>query len=72
MLHTSIPLTPYVCRQLMQELIETERAYIGHLEWVVEKYMPAMERLDELPRNLIGKKNVIFSNLQQLLELNRQ
>lgn len=59
-------------RQLMQELIDTEKAYIGHLEWVVENYVPAMDQLDELPRNLVGKKNIVFSNLQQLLEFNRQ
>jgi hypothetical protein len=34
--------------------------------------MPAMDDLDELPRNLVGKKNIIFSNIYQLLEFNRQ
>ena len=37
-----------------------------------QNFMPAMENLDDLPRNLVGKKNIVFSNLQQLLEFNRQ
>jgi hypothetical protein len=56
----------------MQELIDTERAYTTHLERVVEDYMPTMEHLEEMPRTIVGKKNVIFSNIQKLLEFNRQ
>ena len=56
----------------MEELIQTEMAYIRDLEWVVNEYMPAMEAITELPRSLVGKKNLIFANIQQLLEFNRQ
>jgi len=33
--------------------------------------MPAMDNIAELPKSLIGKKNIIFSNVQTLLEFNR-
>jgi hypothetical protein len=59
-------------RRIMQELIDTERAYVTHLERVVEDYMPTMEHLEEMPRTIVGKKNVIFSNIQKLLEFSRQ
>ena len=56
----------------MEELIQTEMTYIRDLEWVVKEYMPAMDNFDELPRSLVGKRNLIFCNIQQLLEFNRQ
>ena len=56
----------------MQELIETEKAYIAHLEKVVDTYMPAMDHIEDMPRVIVGKKNIIFANVQQLLEFNRQ
>ena len=34
--------------------------------------MPTMEHLEDMPKNILGKKNVIFSNIQKLLEFNRQ
>ena len=58
-------------RKLMEELLETEEAYIRSLQKVVDEYMPAMDNLDDVPRNLIGKKNIIFSTLPHLLQFNR-
>ena len=55
----------------MEELIETEEAYIKGLQWVVDKYMPAMDHIEDVPRHLFGKKNYIFSTLPQLLQFNR-
>ena len=37
-----------------------------------QEYMPAMDNLEELPRNLLGKKNLIFSNIPHILEFNMQ
>ena len=34
--------------------------------------MPTMEDIQDMPRAIVGKKNVIFSNIQKLLEFNRQ
>lgn len=61
----------FVCRKLMEELIQTEEAYIRDMEWVVEQYMPAMDDIAAVPRNLVGKKNYIFSTIPQLLQLNK-
>lgn len=55
----------------MEELIETEESYIRALQWVVDKYMPAMDDIEDVPRNLFGKKNYVFSTLPQLLQFNR-
>ena len=55
----------------MEELIHTEETYIRDMEWVVEHYMPAMDDIASVPRNLVGKKNYIFSTLPQLLQLNK-
>lgn len=56
----------------MEEMIQTEEAYIRDLEWVVREYVPSFDNIEELPRSLVGKKNLIFCNIEQLLELNRQ
>ena len=58
-------------RKLMEELIQTEGTFIKDMEWVVENYMPAMDDISAVPRNLVGKKNFIFSTLPQLLQLNK-
>ena len=55
----------------MEELIQTEETYIRDMEWVVEHYMPAMDDISSVPRNLVGKKNFIFSTIPQLLHLNK-
>lgn len=56
----------------MEEIIHTEVKYIADLEWVVREYIPAMDNFDEVPKNLVGRRNIIFSNIPQLLEFNRQ
>lgn len=55
----------------MEELIQTEEAYIHDMEWVVDQYMPAMDDITTVPRNLVGKKNLIFSTIPQLLQFNK-
>lgn len=55
----------------MDELIQTEETYIRDMEWVVEQYMPAMDNIENIPRNLVGKKNLIFSTIPQLLQFNK-
>ena len=60
-----------VCRKLMEELIQTEEAYIRDMQWVVDYYMPAMDDISNVPRNLVGKKNLIFSTIPQLLHFNK-
>lgn len=55
----------------MEELIQTEETYIRDMQWVVDRYMPAMDDINNVPRNLVGKKNLIFSTLPQLLQFNK-
>lgn len=58
-------------RKLMEELIHTEETYIRDMQWVVDWYMSAMDDFSTVPRNLVGKKNLIFSTLPQLLHFNK-
>ena len=55
----------------MEELIQTEEVYIRDMQWVVDYYMPAMDDISRVPRNLVGKKNLIFSTIPQLLHFNK-
>lgn len=55
----------------MEELLQTEEAYIHDMQWVVDNYMPAMDDINNTPRNLVGKKNLIFSTIPQLLQFNK-
>lgn len=55
----------------MEELIQTEETYIRDMQWVVDHYMPAMDDISSVPRNLVGKKNLIFSTIPQLLQFNK-
>ena len=38
----------------------------------VQHYIPAMDYVSELPRALVGKKNVIFGNIPALLKFNKR
>lgn len=42
----------------MEELIETEEVYIKALQRVVDQYMPAMDHTEDVPTNLVGKKEL--------------
>ena len=58
------------CRVLslvMQELVQTERDYIGALRYVVDNYIPQIQQ-DSVPQPLRGKKNVVFGNLQTICQ----
>ena len=43
------------------------------MEWViiVEKYMPIIDITGIVPRNFVGKKNLIFSTIPHLLQFNK-
>ena len=55
----------------MEELIQTEEVYIRDMQLVVDYYMPAMDDINAIPRNIVGKKNIIFSTIPQLLHFNK-
>jgi len=52
---------------IMQELVDTELSYIESLQYVVDNYVPEMNRRS-LPEPLRGKKNVVFANLEKIHE----
>jgi len=51
----------------MQELVNTEQDYIRALQYIVDNYIPEMNRTS-LPQPLRGKKNVVFANLEKIHE----
>jgi len=55
----------------MQELVNTEVDYIRSLEYVVDNYIPEMNRTS-LPQPLRGKKNVVFANLEKIYEFHNE
>ena len=55
----------------MQELVDTEVGYIRSLQYVVDNYVPEMNRLS-LPEPLRGKKNVVFANLERIHEFHSE
>lgn len=58
--------------QVINELIETERIYVHDLQCVVEGYMKEyQDGSPELPRELCGKKAVIFGNINEIYNFHR-
>jgi len=55
----------------MQELVNTEVDYIQSLQYVVDNYIPEMNR-SSLPQPLRGKKNIVFANLEKIHEFHSQ
>ncbi|XP_077376550.1 uncharacterized protein plekhg4 isoform X2 [Festucalex cinctus] len=54
-------------RRIVEEMVTTEREYVRSLRYVMEHYVPEMERAD-LPQDLRGKRSVVFGNLEKLLD----
>uniref|UniRef100_A0A915HXP1 Puratrophin-1 n=1 Tax=Romanomermis culicivorax TaxID=13658 RepID=A0A915HXP1_ROMCU len=52
---------------VVNELLQTEKAYVRSLQYVVQNYIPEMQRPD-LPQHLTGKRSIIFGNLEKLYE----
>ncbi|XP_051985785.1 quattro isoform X2 [Xyrauchen texanus] len=50
---------------IMEELLQTEREYVRALGYVVEHYIPELERPD-VPQDLRGQRGSIFGNLEKL------
>ncbi|KAM4602435.1 puratrophin-1 [Polymixia lowei] len=58
-------------QHIVEELLLTERDYVRSLEYILQHYVPEMERR-HLPHDLRGKRAVIFGNLERILEFHRQ
>ena len=58
-------------QHIIDEMISTEDDYVSSLEYVLEHYMPEM-RGDSVPSFLLGKKNVLFGNLERIYEFHKR
>jgi len=54
----------------MSEMIQTERDYVASLEFIFDQYVPEMTR-EDIPVPLRGKRNVIFGNIEKILDFHR-
>ncbi|XP_056315318.1 quattro isoform X2 [Danio aesculapii] len=57
-------------QRIMQELLQTEQEYVRALTYVVENYMPELERPD-VPQDLRGQRGLIFGNLEKLRDFHQ-
>lgn len=61
-------------RHVLNELIETEKTYVVQLEDIVQGYYHEMENpalRNIIPDQLIGKKDILFGNLEQIYNFHR-
>ena len=56
---------------IIGEIIETEKEYVGSLEYVLDHYMPCMDA-DVIPPVLKGKKNILFGNIKRIYEFHKR
>ncbi|KAM6210896.1 LOW QUALITY PROTEIN: pleckstrin homology domain-containing family G member 4B-like [Sarcoramphus papa] len=57
-------------QHIMDEMITTERAYVRSLGYIISNF-PEIEK-NYLPRDLRGKKNIIFGNFEKLHDFHGQ
>ncbi|XP_067314951.1 quattro isoform X2 [Pseudorasbora parva] len=57
-------------QRIMEELLQTEREYVRALGYVVEHYIPQLERPD-VPQDLRGQRGSIFGNLEKLRDFHQ-
>ena len=55
----------------MREMIQTERDYVLSLQYIIENYVPELQR-EDVPQALRGKGNIIFGNLEKIFQFHRQ
>lgn len=56
---------------IMSEMVQTERDYVRSLQYVIENYIPEMQRVD-VPQLMRGKRNVIFGNVEKIYQFHSQ
>ncbi|XDV36498.1 hypothetical protein PO909_006262, partial [Leuciscus waleckii] len=57
-------------QRIMEELLQTEREYVRALGYVVDHYIPQLERPD-VPQDLRGQRGSIFGNLEKLRDFHQ-
>ena len=55
----------------MSEMVQTERDYTRSLQYIIENYIPELQRVD-VPQLLRGKRNVIFGNVEKIYQFHSQ
>ena len=58
-------------QHIINEMISTEDDYVSSLEYVLENYLPEL-RGDSVPSFLLGKKNVLFGNLERIYDFHKR
>lgn len=53
---------------IMAELMQTERSYVKDLQTCLRYYQNEMDNVNNLPPSLIGKKNILFGNLEEIYD----
>ncbi|XP_055955846.1 pleckstrin homology domain-containing family G member 4B isoform X2 [Patella vulgata] len=56
---------------IMSEMVQTERDYVQSLEYVIDNYIPELQR-EDVPQALRGKRNVIFGNIEKIYDFHCQ
>ncbi|KAJ8302596.1 hypothetical protein KUTeg_018992 [Tegillarca granosa] len=56
---------------IMREMIQTERDYVYSLQYIIDHFIPELQRQD-VPQALRGKSNVIFGNIEKIYQFHRQ
>ena len=56
----------------MAELLETERSYVKDLESAVQCFLlPMRQDPDQAPPALLGKEDIIFGNVEEILAFHK-
>ena len=71
----SLTLKSFVCGRtvllIMSEMVQTERDYTRSLQYIIENYIPELQRVD-VPQLMRGKRNVIFGNVEKIYQFHAQ
>jgi triple functional domain protein len=51
---------------IMAELLQTERTYVKDLETCIRVFLKEMESGNGVPQGLIGKKDIVFGNIEEI------
>ncbi|XP_071091889.1 puratrophin-1-like isoform X2 [Haliotis cracherodii] len=56
---------------ITSEMIQTERDYVRALQFIIDNYIPELDR-EDVPQALRGKRNVIFGNIENIYQFHNQ
>ncbi|XP_064641777.1 puratrophin-1-like isoform X2 [Lineus longissimus] len=60
-----------ILAHVTEEMIQTERDYVNSLLYIIENYLPEIQR-EDVPQALRGKRNIIFGNIERIYEFHSQ